>query len=47
MVLEPTVLPLDELWVDESICLVEEPKEILEHDTKNLHKKKVKLMKAL
>ncbi|XP_023752984.1 uncharacterized protein LOC111901357 [Lactuca sativa] len=44
---KPSVLPLDELRVNESKCLVEKPASILECETKQLHKKGVKLVKIL
>lgn len=44
---EPSILPLDELQVDELKLLVEEPKAILERETKQLRKKRVKVVKVL
>ncbi|XP_052620961.1 uncharacterized protein LOC111893627 [Lactuca sativa] len=43
---EPSILPLDELRVDESKRLVEKPVAILERETKQLRKKRVKLVKV-
>ncbi|TLX69655.1 transposase family protein, partial [Labilibacter sediminis] len=43
---EPSVLPLEELRVDESKRLVEEPVAILDRETKKLRKKRVKLVKV-
>ena len=44
---EQSILPLVELWVDESKRLVEELEAILERETKQLRKKHLKLVKIL
>ncbi|KAL7602247.1 hypothetical protein Lser_V15G24102 [Lactuca serriola] len=44
---EPSILPMDELRVDESKSLVEEIETILEHETKQLCKNMVELVKIL
>ena len=43
---EPSILPLDELRVDEKKRLVEEPVAILDREIKQLRKKRVKLVKV-
>lgn len=43
---EQSILPLVELWVDESKRLVKELKAISEHETKQPRKKWVKLIKV-
>jgi hypothetical protein len=44
---EPSFLPLDELRIVEDKRLFEEPVEILERETRQLRKKRVKLVKVL
>ena len=44
---EPSILPLGELRIVENKRLFEEPVEILEWETKQLRKKRVKLVKVL
>ena len=43
---EPSILPLEELRVDETKRLVEEPVAILDREIKQLRKKRVKLIKV-
>ncbi|KAL4584424.1 hypothetical protein LXL04_009025 [Taraxacum kok-saghyz] len=43
---EPSMLPMEELHVDEAKCLVEEPVAILDRNIKQLRKKRVKLIKV-
>lgn len=47
LAVESNILPLDELLVDESKWLVEEPETILKCEIKQLWKKRVKIVKVL